>query len=101
MSFICIPRKQFRFYNLLYAPFGTDTNNQTWGWFKTVQEAVKGIPNHTITWDNDYVLIGNSAFTFVLRGGGSYGVSSVGLLHSNVTKGSEEIHVGFRSVLVV
>ena len=84
-----------------YAPFGTDTNNQTWGWFKTVQESVKGTPNHTITWDNDYVLIGNSAFTFVLRGGGNYGVSSVGVLHSNVTKGSEEIHVGFRSVLVV
>ena len=84
-----------------YAPFGTDTKNQTWGWFKTAQEAVKGTQNLARAWDNDYVLIGHSACPFVLRGGHCYHGSSAGVLYSHVTDGHANNHYGFRSVLVV
>ena len=84
-----------------YAPFGTDTKNQTWGWFKTAQEAVAGTQNYARAWDNDYVLIGNSASPFVLRGGRCNDGSSAGVLYSVVTFGGAGSDYGFRSVLVV
>ncbi len=84
-----------------YAPFGTDTKNQTWGWFKTAQEAVKGTQNLARAWDNDYVLIGHSASPFVIRGGACYDGSLAGVLSSGVTYGDARYYYGFRSVLVV
>ena len=84
-----------------YAPFGTDTKNQTWGWFKTAQEAVKGTQNLARAWDNDYVLIGHSACPFVVRGGDCGSGSGAGVLYSNISHGDALSSDGFRSVLVV
>ena len=84
-----------------YAPFETDTKNKSWGWFKTAQEAVKGTQKLARTWDNDYVLIGHSAFPFVGRGGGCYNGSGAGVLDSDITGGYPTDAYGFRSVLVV
>ena len=86
-----------------YAPYtpGTENNSQPWGWFKTAQEAVKGTQNYARAWDNDYVLIGHSAYPFVVRGGGCNSGSGAGVLGSNVTNGNAGNHIGFRSVLVV
>ena len=84
-----------------YAPYGTDSNNQTWGWFKTAQEAVAGTPKYARTWDNDYVLMGHSACPFVVRGGYCNNGSNAGVLLSNVTSGVAHHSYGFRSVLVV
>ena len=82
-----------------YAPFGTNAN--TWGWFKTIQETVAGTQNHARAWDNDYVLIGNSACPFVIRGGHCTGGSSAGVLDLHITDGGAGNSNGFRSVLVV
>ncbi|MFR5509156.1 MAG: hypothetical protein ACLTKT_08195, partial [Clostridia bacterium] len=68
---------------------------------KTAQEAVKGTQNYARAWDNDYVLIGHSAYPFVVRGGGCNSGSGAGVLGSNVTNGNAGNHIGFRSVLVV
>ena len=87
--------------NSFYAPYGTDSNNQTWGWFKTAQEAVSGTQSYARAWDNDYVLIGHSASPFVVRGGRCYGGSGAGVLYSNITNGRAHNTNGFRSVLVV
>ena len=84
-----------------YAPFGTDTKNQSWGWFKTVQEAVKGTQNLARTWDNDNMLIGYSACPFTVHGGGCVSSSGAGILYSSVTSGSEANTDGFRSVLII
>ncbi len=84
-----------------YAPYGTDSNNQIWGWFKTAQEAVAGKQNYARAWDNDYVLMGHGAFPFVLRGGSCIDGSSAGVLGSFVTGGAPYGNDGFRSVLVV
>ena len=84
-----------------HAPFGTDSKNQTWGWFKTAQEAVAGTQNYARAWDNDYVLIGNSTCPFVLRGGSYSDGSGAGVLISHVTYGGASYGNGFRSVLVV
>ena len=86
-----------------YAPYGpgTEKNPQPWGWFKTAQEAVKGTQKLARTWDNDYVLIGHSAFPFVGRGGGCYNGSGAGVLDSDITGGYPTDAYGFRSVLVV
>ena len=86
-----------------YAPYtpGTENNSQPWGWFKTAQEAVKGTQNYARAWDNDYVLIGHSAFPFVTRGGHCVSGSYAGVLHSYFTDGSANNVGGFRSVLVV
>ncbi len=87
--------------NSFYAPYGTDSNNQTWGWFKTAQEAVKGTQSYAGAWDNDYVLIGHSAYPFVIRGGNCGNGSGAGVLYSGVTNGYAGSIYGFRSVLVV
>ena len=84
-----------------YAPYGIENNSQPWGWFKTAQEAVKGTQNLARTWDNDYVLIGHSAYPFVKCGGGCGDGSAAGVLSSNVTDGTSAAYNGFRSVLVV
>ena len=73
--------------NSFYAPYGTDSNNQTWGWFKTAQEAVKGTQNYARAWDNDYVLIGHSAYPFVIRGGNCNNGSGAGVLYSDISSG--------------
>ena len=86
-----------------YAPYtpGTENNSQPWGWFKTAQEAVKGTQNYARAWDNDYVLIGHSAYPFVRRGGYCGNGSGAGVLYSIVTSGHAYGYDGFRSVLVV
>ena len=84
-----------------YAPYGSDSKNQTWGWFKTVQEAVAGTENYARTWDNDYVLIGHSAYPFAGRGGRCGDGSSAGVLGSDIAYGGANSSYGFRSVLVV
>jgi len=84
-----------------YAPYGTDSNNQTWGWFKTAQEAVAGKQNHARAWDNDYVLMSHGACPFVLRGGNCANGSLAGVLVSGITGGNANYSYGFCSVLVV
>ena len=84
-----------------YTPYGIDAKNQTWGWFKTAQEAVAGKQNYARAWDNDYVLMGHGAYPFVLRGGYCNVGSYAGVLNSYVTYGDPVYHYGFRSVLVV
>ena len=83
-----------------YAPFGTNSNSQTWGWFKTAQEAVVGKQNYARAWDNDYVLMGHSAYSFVVRGGSCVSNSNAGVL-SNEAGGYPDYNEGFRSVLVL
>ena len=72
-----------------YAPYtpGTENNSQPWGWFKTAQEAVKGTQNYARAWDNDYVLIGHSAYPFVVRGGYCGYGSVAGVLGSYIADG--------------
>ena len=84
-----------------YAPYGTDTNNKTWGWFKTAQEAVAGTQNLARAWDNDNVLIGHGAYPFVARGSGFSHVSNAGVLDSYFASGYTYHYYGFRSVLVM
>ena len=84
-----------------YAPYVAKDDSKPWGWFKTVQEAVKGTSNYARAWDNDFVLIGHSAYPFVIRGGDCYDGSGAGVLNSNVTGGYANYINGFRSVLVV
>ena len=88
--------------NSFYAPFTAAGNNsQPWGWFKTAQEAVKGTQNLARTWDNDNMLIGHSAYPFVVRGGNCNYGSYAGVLGSYITDGAANVSYGFRSVLVV
>ena len=86
-----------------YAPYAPsiENNSQLWGWFKTVQEAVKGVQNYARTWDNDYVLIGHSPYPFVMHGGSCYDGFGAGVLSSYITAGGTHYDYGFRSVLVV
>ena len=86
-----------------YAPYAlaTETNKNPWGWFKTVQEALKGTQNYVGAWDNDFVLIGHSASPFVLRGGICVNDSGAGVLNLGLTNGYADSYFGFRSVLVV
>ena len=84
-----------------YAPFGTDTKNQTWGWFRTVQQAIEGNQQYVGAWDNDNMLIGHSACPFVGRGGACADGSTAGVLFSAFADGSAYNNNGFRSVLVV
>ena len=85
-----------------YAPqLKIDSNIQGWRWFKTIQEAIKGTENYSKTWDNDYVLIGNSAISFVIRGGGCYDDLGAGVLNSYFNNGYGFHFLGFRSVIVV
>ena len=84
-----------------HAPFGADTKNKSWGWFRTVQEAVTGTQNLARTWDNDYVLIGHIACPFVVRGGNCNSGAGAGVFGSNIDNGNTYYDNGFRSVLVV
>ena len=43
--------------HLFYAPYGTNTSNKTWGWFKTSQEATKGTKTYARTWDDDFKMM--------------------------------------------
>ena len=84
-----------------YAPLVTDTKSQLWGWFKTIQEAVKGNQNQAKTWDSDYLLIGHSSFAFIVRGGDCGHNSAAGLFFASSTDGKANNVHGFRSVLIV
>ena len=86
-----------------YAPYapGTENNSQPWGWFRTAQQAIEGKQQYGGAWDNDNMLIGHSAYPFVLRGGGCNNGSGAGVLGSDVTGGYANAYGGFRSVLVV
>ena len=86
-----------------YAPFETrtETNKNSWGWFKKVQEAVKGTQNYARAWDNDYVLIGHSISLFVMCGGSCGTGSGAGVFALDVSGGNAYYNFGFRSVLVV
>ena len=69
-----------------YAPYapGTENNSQPWGWFRTPQQAMAGQQQYGGAWDNDNMLIGHSAFPFVLRGGYCGHGSSAGVLSSSL-----------------
>ena len=86
-----------------YAPYapGTENNLQTWGWFKTVQEAERGTQNIAKTWDNDRILIGHGGGPLVVRGGFCANGSGAGVFYSDITGGYPADIYGFRSVLVV
>ena len=84
-----------------YAPFGTDNNNQMWGAFTTTQQAVNGTPSTARLWDNDYIMIGHGAATFLVRGGQYTDGSGAGVVSSSITDGGAYYCDGFRSVIVV
>lgn len=83
-----------------YAPYGTDSSNQTWGWFQTAKDTATDTSQSLArTWNSDYTLIGHASLPFVLRGGGcSYG-SGAGVLYSDVAGGHAVSSHGFRPVL--
>ena len=86
-----------------YAPYGpgTENNSQPWGWFRTTQQAMAGTEQYGRAWDNDNMLIGHSAYPFVLRGGNCDSGSGAGVLTSYIANGNAGSYYGFRSVLVV
>ena len=83
-----------------YAPYGTDSSNQTWGWFQTAKDtATNTSQEYARTWNSDYTLIGHASIPFVIRGGlcdyGSY----AGVLGSDIATGYANYNNGFRPVL--
>ena len=84
-----------------YAPYGTDSSNQTWGWFTEAKDtSTNTSQNLARTWNNDYVLIGYASLPFVMRGGYCNYGSSAGVLYSNITGGNANNNNGFRPALV-
>ncbi len=83
-----------------YAPYGTDTNKQNWGWFQTAKDTATDTSQSLAkTWNNDYTLIGHASGPFVARGGYCYDGSGAGVLYSDITHGGAYSHYGFRPVL--
>ena len=83
-----------------YAPYGTDSSNQTWGWFQTAKDTATDTSQSLArTWNSDYTLIGHASAPFVLRGGNCYDGSSAGVLCSNIANGYASGNNGFRPVL--
>ena len=83
-----------------YAPYGTDSSNQTWGWFQTAKDTATDTSQSLArTWNSDYTLIGHASFPFVGRGGYCGHGSNAGVLYSNITNGNANNNNGFRPVL--
>ena len=83
-----------------YAPYGTDSSNQTWGWFQTAKDtATNTSQEYARTWNSDYTLIGHASIPFVLRGGSCDNGSDAGVLYSYITNGDAIYGSGFRPVL--
>ena len=83
-----------------YAPYGTDSSNQTWGWFQTAKDTATDTSQSLArTWNSDYTLIGHASLPFVARGGGCGSGSAAGVLCSGITVGYAYGSYGFRPVL--
>ena len=89
--------KEFSF----YAPYGNDQNKKTYGWFKTLQQAIAGTQEYARTWDNDYMMMGGIEQAFIVRSGSCGSNSGAGVIDFNATTGVEVNHNGFRSVIVL
>ena len=85
--------------NSFYAPY-SDTKD-TWGWFKTPEQAVAGTQKGATSWDGDGVYIGHTLQPFVVRGGDCGSAGSAGVLYAHVTDGSATTYIGFRPVVVL
>ena len=86
-----------------YAPGkATSNNSKPWLYYKTLEQAVAGTDNYYgRAWNSDLVLIGYSAWPFVVRGGGCGNWSIAGVFYSGFTSGNGVSNDGFRSVLVL
>lgn len=83
-----------------YAPYGTNSSDQNWNWFKTVKDTSTNTTAELArTWNGDYVLIGHAARPFVGRGGDCSDGSGAGVLNSDATDGYANYYGGFRPVL--
>ena len=83
-----------------YAPYGTDSSNQTWGWFQIAKDtATNTSQEYARTWNSDYTLIGYASGPFVSRGGSCFNGSSAGVLSSYIAYGYAAYYYGFRPVL--
>ena len=85
--------------NSFYAPY-SDTKD-TWGWFKTLEQAVAGTQKGATSWDGDGVYIGHTLQPFVVRGGDCGNGSGAGVLYTSVTGGGAYNSYGFRPVVVL
>ena len=81
-----------------YGLYKNSSGANTWGWFTTADQPATGKQDYARTWDNDYVLIGQSAWPFVIRGGYFGGTSAAGVLSSYFTYGTALHGNGFRPV---
>ena len=83
-----------------YAPYGTDSSNQTWGYFTEAKDtSTNTSQNLARTWNNDYMLIGHASLPFVVRGGYCDNGSTAGVLYSYITGGVASGSSGFRPAL--
>ena len=83
-----------------FAPYGTDSSNQNWGWFTEAKDTSTNTTQDLAkTWNSDYTLIGHASSPFVMRGGTCIYGSSAGVLYSNFTAGSAHSYYGFRPAL--
>ena len=89
--------KEFSF----YAPYGTNQNNQSRGWFKIVQQAIEGKQEYARAWNEDLMVIGHSETTFFRRGGYCDNKSGAGVLATASTYGGKSAVYSFRSTIIV
>lgn len=82
-----------------YAPYG-NANNQKWGWFMTINQAVQGTTTNATGWDNDAILIAGMDAPFIVRGGGPGG-EITGVFYIKTSRGFSNYDYGFRSVIIV
>ena len=83
-----------------YAPYGTNSSDQNWNWFKTVKDTSTNTTAELArTWNGDYVLIGHAAIPFVGRGGYCSDGSGAGVLFTDAADGGANYYNGFRPVL--
>ena len=81
-----------------YGLYENAEKEKVWGWFTTADQPATGKQDYARTWDNDYVLIGQSAWPFVVRGGDCHNSSGAGVLYSHITGGYAAYYYGFRPV---
>ena len=84
-----------------YAPYQNTQGTKTWGWFKTVDQAVAGTQERVTTWDRDLVYIGHAHLPFVARGGHCDSGFGDGVLSTGIADGGAISHSGFRPVVVL
>ena len=86
-----------------YAPGkATSNNSKPWLYYKTLEQAVAGTNNYYgRAWNSDLVLIGYSAWSFVVRGGNCNNWDKAGVFSSDIASSYGNFGSGFRSVLIL